>query len=328
MEDSYKGESAGKKLARLDFWIWTKSLLGEQEFAERKHVVLASREGGDIGVLLALGVPANHIVAVDRVPSAVEACRERWPDIDVRCGDIREVFRSNTHEVGSVFLDFCSPISRETMTVCRDIYESCVPNIVVGVAFLRGREHDSTDPLALIPGMNRRRLRVQRAYGRGMAYDFLARMGGKTAWRPREMLNEAKADFPDGEVGAASFRRAFVFAHAMTACCERHWPEVDLILDYQSCTKDSVGVPMTILVTRPRPVIHAVLDNRNRVRVPKFNSGRFAHRAVVASQDDVRRLALSGKMEGAEHLFLNIPPATIAAWRAHATRGTYERKSA
>ncbi len=77
----YKGESPGKKLARMKHWqavmcgvcvpegmpgAWTTGLLQDfTECPELQVLVLASSEGGDIAVMKALGVRPSQIVACD-----------------------------------------------------------------------------------------------------------------------------------------------------------------------------------------------------------------------------------------------------------------------
>ena len=71
MIDTYKGESAGKKLARCAFW--QRCLFRRPE--PRRIAFLASREGGDVGTLSALGVPISSMVGIERNEEAASQCR-------------------------------------------------------------------------------------------------------------------------------------------------------------------------------------------------------------------------------------------------------------
>ncbi len=85
MSNRYGGESVGKKLARYSFWDRTKRWLGDRFFTEQ-HLVLASRDGGDVAVLKGLGVTPQNIVAVDTDKEAVDDCRRKHPRSPFRDG--------------------------------------------------------------------------------------------------------------------------------------------------------------------------------------------------------------------------------------------------
>lgn len=118
MSDTYKGESPGKKLARMQFWGSVALALGDR-FYRKKHLVLASQHGGDISVLVGLGVDPRNVIAVDLRPDAVAACKARWPTATVKCRDVRMAAQDHRKELASVFLDFTWAIGPDVADVTR-----------------------------------------------------------------------------------------------------------------------------------------------------------------------------------------------------------------
>lgn len=115
-------ESAGKTVARA--WAYAPLAQKRASFFSQRHIVIASRECGDIAYLLALGVRKSHILACDIDPHAVKAARK----LGVPCfaGDIASATRTyiNLHgarAIGSVNVDLCVtlcagvPILRDTV---------------------------------------------------------------------------------------------------------------------------------------------------------------------------------------------------------------------
>lgn len=314
--DTYKGESPSKKMARLGYWRAVRGVL-RGRFKKTKHVVLASREGGDIGVLLALGVPKENIIAVDLVESAAKACSEKWPGVEVVCGDVADVVEARASEVGSVFLDFCSPISTGTVQVGRRILRALRYDSIFGVALLKGREHGEVE---INEGgrMNRRERRATKAMrrrgGEAEAEAHMMRWTSVGKVSAHEMIKETT-----DEDERSGYGRAKAFLAAVHAARHDQWhgmTNAHLVIDYQSVTKESRGVPMTIALC---------VKERSKIETYRRYQHKYRYAQMRKFTDEmVRAFAVSPASGPTPHLLLNVDKATIAAWKAHANRGTYE----
>lgn len=317
-EDTYKGESPSKKMARASYWRLVADRLGDRFFTG-KHVVLASREGGDIGVLTAMGVAPENIVAADIVKSAADACAAKWPSVEVVHGDVADVVERYAKDVRSVFLDFCGPICTETVQVGRRVLRVLKYGSIFGVALLRGRERGEVEVNEERP-LNRAARRAIAAMKRkgGTERNAANMMEWQISGRAdaRVAMEEAseEGDQPSG------YKRAKAFLALVHATAVNPWQGVTHayeIIDYQSVTKESRGVPMSIALC----VKERVTQGFTRDSAP------HKYRVVSAqhyTDEMIRAYAVSEASGESPHLLLNVDKATIAAWKAHATRGTYD----
>jgi hypothetical protein len=147
-EDTYKGESPSKKYARFMFW---REVLGiaKKNVDKYKHLVLASREGGDISFLLGIGVRPKLITAVDINGEAALIAQEKF-NIPVIRADVGKVARNHRREFGFGFLDFCQPLSNSLVEkVLEVMVHGMRDGALVGgaLALLRGDDasHHPTD---------------------------------------------------------------------------------------------------------------------------------------------------------------------------------------
>lgn len=336
-EDTYKGESLAKKIARLGYWMKIREMLGPL-FVSQTHLVLASREAGDISVLRGLGVPLKNIVGVDRVSSAVDEAMGRWPGARVFEGDIANIAMqvASKERIASVFLDFCAPIGNAVIdTTYRVIQRALRDGAIVGVGMLRGREKGRFRDVANVEmKAEYNRLRDTHPDTRGRVASL-----GSEMWDRDSMLNL--------ELGKRS------------GLWKMGWAPVQVgEIHYQSATRESRGVPMMIAVMR----VHR--EKPNAPREGFIRRMRSVAEAIDGSQDFIFRVGGSdtsttqdfddamretaaavdcgifpsicvggrrlddGVPVGVAHLLLNIDRATISAWKAHRTMGTYEKKGA
>jgi len=321
MIDTYKGESASKKLVRLDFW---RSALFEVDPRPRGSiVVLASREGGDVSTLTGMGIPPQAIVAVDRCADAAAECERRWPDARVVHGDIVD---SVTCDTDVVFLDFCAPLGRETLDTSLKCLARLRVGALFGIAFLKGRENDGALGLkeydaAKCNRSERRRLRAIVRTSKGFERAFAKALIGEEAYSARDFIGNV-FDSED----QISFARFAPLQLAFPNLKALGW------WMYQSATASSRGVPMTIgLFRKERPRV------RNEVRGRRGHPEDFAplrHGGDYGALGDeaVKNKALEIFEFADAHsrdavtlasLLLSIPRSTASAWRAHHTRGTY-----
>lgn len=118
----YRGESPGKKAARLCGWQIAKRFMDERGIPIRA-LVLASRETGDLAVLSALR--AEAVTAVDLDEVAVEAAKRAYPAATVIGGNVVDVsgLPKQRQAVTAINLDWCGNVSaqlcHDTRTVLR-----------------------------------------------------------------------------------------------------------------------------------------------------------------------------------------------------------------
>lgn len=331
-DDTYKGESPGKKIARYRFWEKVaRDVVGTDIFYDpmSRFVVLASREGGDIIVLKGVAVPPSCIVAVDRCGDAVRTCAAKHPDVDVRFGDIADVVDSLPKDramlgadVDVCFLDFCGYLTPQLIETCRRVCSALMVGSTIGIAFMRGRER-AVSGCAPIP-LNR----LQRRYARS-AFGLLDAeidlvCGLSTDLRPA--IAQAR-DAGDGDLAHARVLESIL----RFTCSGGKRPTLKGIINYHSRSTEGAGVPMCIAVfTNGYSGLTNSRQHKNFART--LNVGRQRQWIIRVSttwrEESIRKLVLSGHFDPNPGQVLNIPAGTIAAWKAHATRGTYEKGAA
>lgn len=323
MGDTYKGESPTKKFARFFFWRDVMREYGREAFSQSHHVFLASRIGGDVSVLSALGVPQTRMWAVERDADAAAEFHQRWPGVTLFIGDIADVIEHETRagwKPLTVFMDFCAPPCAETIDCVRRVSNAMPEWSTIGMAHMRGRE-PIAENLEPIKGLSRQQRRIWVSINR------------PNAKRDRRLRGASYGMAPSGEAVSA---RHFIGESAKTGNVDQSRTvdvfnllqinpmnerlELLRLYNYQSATSDSNGVPMSIGVMRRRARGFAQSDGYDAVGLPRFTEDNV-RRAVLDSQICVNEAYPMGCPDVAG--LLNVPAGTAAAWRAHATRGTY-----
>ncbi|HEV8462063.1 MAG TPA: hypothetical protein VGQ38_15290 [Gaiellaceae bacterium] len=321
MSDTYLGDSPAKKLARLSFWRAVRAGLSKP-FRESTFFVLASREGGDVSVLLGLGAAAHQIVAVDREAEAVAAFRKKWPSVRCELGEadaVADVLRPDV-----AFLDFCSPVGAGVLATAGRVAGRVRLGGLFGVAVLKGRENAVL--IEAKPSRSERRAlaaqRRKKVFCSGSTRRLLGELKAsgydektaRDAWLERELNPNAMNAY--GGIGAdPTFNRVLTISSAIGAQNPSRWFQPARSWSYKSTTNSSAGSPM----------VAALYNVRRGDLSVMIDYGDPVHEDVKADDAAVRNAALALGPDAA--LLLNLPPATLAAWRAHATRGTYERPS-
>jgi hypothetical protein len=303
MSDTYKGESPGKKLARARTWSVISLHLGSRLRSGGKIAVLASREGGDVATLLGLGVPASSIVAIDRDAEAAAACQARWPAVDVRVGDAFEIAEKMGGKCVVAFFDLCGPLDGIACAGFTRVARRLPRDAILAVAGMRGRERNIVVKRYAEQARKRESRAVVAHRARGHDIEDSA---GMDLYRVRAVQDHLKRSLAGVRVG----------------------PVCLTVVNYQSSNSDSHGVPMTIGVFELRrgDLIERHDDFARRMigaeweAVQKYGVGDFGR----CTDADVRAAALSMRLNTQEvALALNINPGTVAAWKAHASRGSY-----
>lgn len=309
-KDTYKGESPGKKIARYHFWHHAVSLLGVDEFYESnsKVVFLASREGGDASVLKGACVDPGRLVGVDLVEDAVVACKAKHPDISVRHGDFVDVLKS-TPNVSIAFMDLCCPLSAQTVSTIRRAFMSAPIGSVFGVAYMRGREKPSKEGIRLS--------RRQRRYAKNKL-GLLDSENQLLAGNTRDIrISLKEASDLDGPLA-----RARTLLSILQSTSRGRFGHLTKVIQYHSRVDGRQGVPMEIACFS---VDHFGLY-RKRDKIPSMEC-----ELQIVRHDKwvhLRREIVAGRWDPNAHLFLNIPKGRVAAWKAHASRGTYGARAA
>ena len=279
---NYKGESPGKKVARFRYWnkVEKRGLLGD--FG--KIVVLASREGGDVSVLTALGIEPSRIVAVDADKEAADAVAEKFPLVTSIHGDVREVVDRNTSHV---FLDLCSPMCTTSIELVHETIDRLHPSSSFGVAVLKGREQDGEE-ISLGSRSQRRALKAVNKRFAAIGSNGSARELARRHIFPERHKTDS---------------RAMILSAAILNTLPRSAKSKPLFhIPYHSRTADAQGVPMLIVGYGPN-VGDALYEPEDEF--PLKECERIVREVSVLE---------------AGHLLMNIPKSTAAAWKAHATR--------
>lgn len=135
----FTGMSPTKTAVRAESY----SAVARRDFYSKVHIVIASRECGDIKFLLAHGVQPNKIVACDLDPIAVEEARKLGVTISPH-GDIRETvvwaFREyGKKNIASINVDLCCGLW-DGMPILRGVLDLGVnKTIKVFFTYRRGR---------------------------------------------------------------------------------------------------------------------------------------------------------------------------------------------
>lgn len=339
MEDRYGGESVGKKLARFNFWERASAWMGA-DFLKTRHLVLASREGGDISVLRGLGVSPKNIVAVERNSRAVGDCQKRHPEVRVIHGDVVAVARRNRLEIGVALLDFCSWPTDEALDCVFGVAAHALKNsAVLGYAFLRGREPKNVfSQMAKLSEVEQRQQAEQT--------NFLSDCGAVTPDSARRFPADGRSKFIfDSVQGRLTPLRVGLFTLAQigyhSSCAWRRgvpmqiwakWVMRAPELSQRSFEKRCASVAQHWLGALQVAEAYSLPpEGERQVRV-SWEKDRHAlvPTGVTFDREFISMASLVAAARsldeiypGQAHLLLNISPGRLAAWRAHATRGTY-----
>lgn len=112
-KNDYRRESPNKKKARLLELKVLEDVMGKEAFRAGPHLVIASKEAGDISAMLGMGVEPSAIHAVDIDRHALAAAKDRFGSWGVKFRNID--FRDANDKFGvsnyaSAIIDLCSPL--------------------------------------------------------------------------------------------------------------------------------------------------------------------------------------------------------------------------
>jgi hypothetical protein len=360
MADTYKGESPAKKLARFIYWIGVQRELGAKRFLTGKHLVLASREGGDISYLLGQDVPPQNIIAVEINPEAAMMVQEKFPKVRVICGEAEQIAREFKNSLVSAYLDFCSTIQKPLLEKIVKIMKfSMRSGGVIGCAFINGRERDREIVTELGESKERAWIYhadVDKMSDRELAYEYMSNMGdfifpfSQIARNKFHILDFLNAHEDNACAVAKQIRPLFKESKnvSLAAIVRAHYVMKQLVqlgvtyrcapvplrfMNYMSTTKTSKGIPMFIV----QGVVFKSLPGtpvRNFKR--KYSTTAYRRLPTIVNcdidEDEIRRVVLSfiawleeeGYTTEDAHMLFNIPKGTVTAYKAHQARGSYD----
>jgi hypothetical protein len=270
---------------------------------DKRFLALASHEAGDLSVLLGFGVPHANILLVDKDKAAIASARFKFPGAMIQEGDIVDV-AGNYPMFDAAFLDFCGYITKETIIKVHQVISGILNTKgYLGLGVMIGRES------------------VARLEFADTSRRFYNALDSITP-------NERKriTDIPDWEEKLPYLIRTMYileqFDHLKE---EKIFANLLRIWTYSSSEKGSKGVPMLTLLIKFTQKPQADLIQRLLVAsehplfsIPEKEATSMLADRALKSMDDGERA----------DLLYNLSAGSLAALRAHQTRGTYAKPSA
>lgn len=344
----YKGDSLGKKLARVYLWARIVEHLRAIGAGDETVAYLASREGGDAGTLKALGWPAAQQLAIDRDAGALALFAKRHPDVPTALGDIGAVVAAAPARFAAIYLDFCSPGTNAALDLIARCAARVRPGGRMAYCALRGRERGAKSA-AIVSSA---------ADTRAFSLDVTQQVFGLDEATLEATLAELPQAFQNAKKRAHDGRSDLFQSYVQRRLApQRIAPRYVTYLAYQSETLTSRGVPMMIddwVVEYYGRGIALERFNRlraeaawrgakqrveqtllARVRLGKNMVARLPLRDVAelpgcsvdlveAGTGDLVEVSYELDAMGVDPASaLNVEPGSLAAWRAHHTRGSY-----
>jgi hypothetical protein len=112
--ERYSGNSPAKTIVRRESYDWLLRRFGENRFLSGYHIVIASRDCGDIDFLITVGVDPKHIIACDLDPVArnlaegYDVIISPYPSIEETVPWAVRTY--GARNIASINVDLCSPL--------------------------------------------------------------------------------------------------------------------------------------------------------------------------------------------------------------------------
>lgn len=334
MSGGYAGESIAKKIARVRLYRRAAYVLREIRSGphEGDHVVLAGPGASEVGCLKhILRVQPERCLFVDYSLVGLAEAERKWPGVRTYDGNIADALR----EAGArgrlfrfVHLDFLGHLRMETMESIRQANIHLTEKAVVALTFLRGRESGKT-PLwreinEVAPQMHEvmRRLADSQRSAVSDAITALdpVRMDGYlmslTGFFYPEMLEAWRAAI---EGRPSLFNRREPGGRPLTD------PESGGMAPIFGAKYDSGRSPMGVIAV-VRMLVGDLRRPKNAKMLFQAPPSEVAYTIREKSMSELVGVAVLleaqyGREAACE--ILDITPGTLAAWKAHHTRGSY-----
>lgn len=343
MSDStYAGDSPGKKLARARMWLNASAVMTTLQVPFEGAYVL-SGEGGDLSVLDAMGFPKEKLIGVDLDPDYAEYCALENPGTQWAAGEAGKLaskFRYNASH-----MDFCNGLTAENVrTVADVVLNAATVPMMMGLTIMKGREHKPRkmpEGIVTIPrGFRRDEAKRMRKVGLKCGAQMLRR----GIFDPGLEISYAKQrmrDFHDGKMSGFSFddsgkcnplgnamARIDAFRHCVNALIFSSGLELITlsVYGYHSKSSKTSGTPFVtgLMVAVPfeysRRVTEIAINQLSHMISYECLSAKDSYSCLIPSVLELTKLLSNeeaGKLYG-------VDPKSIAAWKAHATRGSYD----
>lgn len=135
----YAGNSPGKDTARHHYY---NHLRNSPNFLKQYHIVIASRECGDILYLQSLGVENSKIIACDKDRQAVINAGQlgviAWP-LTIEQTVKKAVSKFGAKNIGTINVDLCFTLMT-AVPIVHEVLESAPIHAKVYLTFLRARD--------------------------------------------------------------------------------------------------------------------------------------------------------------------------------------------
>lgn len=358
MMSTYKGDSLGKKANRAHLWVQTARWMQTLN-QDCTGVLVLAGHGGDISTLKGLGISPEKIIAVDLAKDAAEYCKELYPGIETAHGDVAEVCKTVSYN--AAHLDFCNGLSVDNLRTIKEVMLNADDTAYISITMMKGREFGLESKDKILPKVSPKELRVHRKDCIDRK-DWIAAhfLDAKKPFDPRKMIEagakkvrvhftpklytnkhgereELQLYSPTGKnltgLGLA-VARASVLHEILNACVWYHGIRIKpvLVTTYQSRTKHGNGTPfytVGFVVSREERVW---LKVRKMLSPATSFSAQFMRMFSLLKGEEeisVRRIAIelagSGMYSSEEVAnILDINHMKVAAWKAHATMGSYD----
>ena len=299
-------DSPAKKLVRLDVFETARRVLGEDDFLTGNYLGLSSKEAGDYGTLTGMGVEARQILMCDTDASACADAKARWfPGITVVNTDITEAVKSKDHSLGiwaMVNYDTCAPLREDTPDTVFTLAQHIQTNGLLCCWFLAGRENSST--MDNIKAMEE------------LLQECLTPKTLKALRVPKDVLEE-RLPYIARSLLMESNLNTKLAVHQCHTRLLRIWTYMST--DVQ---EGKVGSPMVVTMCQIRKGKSKV--SRGLLEDQTITAIQHPHFIVVGDcRQRLGQKAVELMTEGRPAGLLLNSRNSEAAWRAHATRGTY-----
>lgn len=266
------------------FKVW--DLIADQLDAKGRALVLAGPEGADIGVALSLGFTPKQLTAVDNNKKCITATKWRYPQVRALHADVRDLVERESFNF--IFLDLCGPLTEDSLKTAAHVAVNGLKAThgYLAFTFMCGRESPASP--------------IHKAiftWQAAMSKDRNKQRKKTIAQRSRMKVVQSNLLRLVRKSNCVIVPKEFWF--------------------YQSEVGDG-ELPMGVFLCQVLPAN----------RYAKDSSGTEANQANplmhMVSGADLPSVASAVLKRGIDPtLGLNASKGTVAAWKAHATRGTY-----
>lgn len=308
--NNYHGETDAKRIVRLDCYLRAAELIAGSTSARHQlygiqpcwAVTLCGPDAAELGAfkhLLKWPARQSAFVDMDSNPSGLRKAEKNWDNVKTINDTLYNAIRLIKGPIAFIHLDFMGHISSDVETSLHLIRPRIPRGGVVMVTSLRGRETVNT------PHWKEAQNRISWP-ALVASPDFIRRTKAFGWTNPRLAVARA-AGYANEHLqilNGADTGRFSVFQKRGMFWCER-------IYEYQ-------GGPSPMVVHFYRRTDLSLFKNEAMLYRLRCNG----EQAAMQVRSQVLRMMDLSTEEISE--IMNIPRGTVAAWRAHGTRGTYD----